>query len=395
MLLLSSVLNVANYSKFVESEYNSINTFLNSEIELRKTLLLFMQKTANAVNEITNAVDIKVVHQVLSDLKANIDDLNNNIDNLNKLLDILSTLKKSNYDIIAFDENAYNSKYEKTIAEYTNVCTNVQIFIKNINSYIIIKFPNETLNNMESATNSENYGYNILNNESDNDKNKLSYTSINENIDKNQNISSNSNVYANKNINLNSIITKNQTIVPNLITDENQNIESNLKIDESQNIKVNGNNSSTINTNSFYNSNIPPENTLIISETKGKVYLPYTKELINNILANNHKNYSSISEVIKKDFTIPLTYYKNSSISRFKEAFKLVKKVEKGSIKQAFDLGMELLFKYNLHPAIISACRNLDELDIYLDCLESNETNKFRCFNIAFEIAPTISKKKL
>lgn len=54
---------------------------------------------------------------------------------------------------------------------------------------------------------------------------------------------------------------------------------------------------------------------------------------------------------------------------------------------------MELLFNYNLHPAIISACKNIDELDIYLDYLENNETDKFNCFNIKFEIAPSISKK--
>ena len=71
-----------------------------------------------------------------------------------------------------------------------------------------------------------------------------------------------------------------------------------------------------------------------------------------------------------------------------------MKKKENGSIKDAFDLGMELLFNYNLHPAIITACKNLDELDIYLDYLENNETDKFDCFKIVFEIAPIVVKNR-
>ena len=50
------------------------------------------------------------------------------------------------------------------------------------------------------------------------------------------------------------------------------------------------------------------------------------------------------------------------------------------------------MFKYELNPIIICACRNLDELDIYLDCLEENELYDFKCFDINFEIMPKISK---
>lgn len=64
------------------------------------------------------------------------------------------------------------------------------------------------------------------------------------------------------------------------------------------------------------------------------------------------------------------------------------------NLKYSFDLATELLFNYNLHPAIISACRNLDELDIYLDRPDSGETDKFSCFNIVFEIPPVIYKNK-
>lgn len=136
------------------------------------------------------------------------------------------------------------------------------------------------------------------------------------------------------------------------------------------------------------------ENTLIISETKGKIFLPYKISELEKIQKENPDKYSSIADIIAKDYTLPFESFKNLSIARFREAFKLVRNVEKKSIKSAFDLGMELIFNYNLHPAIIAACKSLDELDIYLDYLENNETDKFDCFKIIFEMAPVVSKKR-
>ncbi len=134
------------------------------------------------------------------------------------------------------------------------------------------------------------------------------------------------------------------------------------------------------------------ENTLIISETSGRVILPYTKGELENIKSkDNEKTYE---QIIQSNYTLPIDLFKTPFVARFREAFKLAHTKEHKSIKFAFDLGTELLFNYNLHPAIIAACRNLDELDIYLDYLESNETEKFECFNIIFEIPPIISKRK-
>lgn len=133
------------------------------------------------------------------------------------------------------------------------------------------------------------------------------------------------------------------------------------------------------------------ENTLIISETSGQVILPYTKIDLDKLKQNDNKTYE---EIIQENYTLPIDLFKTPFVARFREAFKLAHTKEKKSIKFAFNLGTELLFNYNLHPAIITACRDLDELDIYLDYLESNETEKFECFNIIFEIPPVISKRK-
>lgn len=134
------------------------------------------------------------------------------------------------------------------------------------------------------------------------------------------------------------------------------------------------------------------ENTLIISETSHKVFLPYYLSDLKEILKDNSEKYSSIDDLINKKYTIPISHYKNPFVSRFKEAFKLMRNKEKSSIIDAFELGTELMFESNLYPAIITACKNLDELDIYLDYLDSGETDKFKCFNIEFELPPALIK---
>ena len=128
------------------------------------------------------------------------------------------------------------------------------------------------------------------------------------------------------------------------------------------------------------------ENSLIISETSGNIILPY---YISDLKNTQNKAYE---QVIQENYTLPIDMFKPAFISRFREAFRLAHIKEKKSVAFSLNFATELMFNYNLHPAIITACRSLDELDIYLDCLENNETEKFKCFNIIFEIPPIISK---
>ncbi len=132
-------------------------------------------------------------------------------------------------------------------------------------------------------------------------------------------------------------------------------------------------------------------NLLLISEKTQKAYLPYKFNEIENILKKNDKIYDSHEDIIEKLYVVPLDKFKNSIISRFREGFKLIREKEHGSISKAFDLAFELMFKHNLNPIIVSACRSLNELDIYLDCLEENELNDFGCFEIKFEINPSLT----
>lgn len=136
-------------------------------------------------------------------------------------------------------------------------------------------------------------------------------------------------------------------------------------------------------------------NILVVSEKDQKAYLPYFESDIQDIYKNSDRKYSSCQDVIEDIYILPLNRFKNASISRFRETLNLVIHKEKKSLIKALDLSLELMFKYNLNPIIIAACRNLDELDLYLDCLEDDELFDFDCFEIIFEVAPEICKKQV
>ncbi len=134
---------------------------------------------------------------------------------------------------------------------------------------------------------------------------------------------------------------------------------------------------------------------LIISEKDQKAYLPYKYKDVEEIYNKNKDIYSSIDDVINKKYILPLNNFKHSISSRFRETVNLVIKKEHGSFLKAIDLAFELMFKYNLNPIIIAACRNLEELDIYLDCLDENELFDFNCFKIRFEVTPKLYTKEV
>ena len=134
--------------------------------------------------------------------------------------------------------------------------------------------------------------------------------------------------------------------------------------------------------------------TLIISEEDNQVILPYKLSDVERQYKKNKKKYSSVKDLIQNEYIIPTDNFKNPIKSRFREAYQLIKKKEHGHLKEALELGFELMFQSNLTPAIIAACKNLKELDIYLDCLDDNELDKFSCFNIVYNMPPSKSKSK-
>ena len=127
-------------------------------------------------------------------------------------------------------------------------------------------------------------------------------------------------------------------------------------------------------------------NVLIISEKEQKVYLPYTKSDIEKYMRTN--KFESKEQVIKRVFTVPLSKYSNFTIARVTEGFKLMRKRENAPFGKSLKYALNLIFERKLHPAIITACKTQDDLDIYLACLEDNMLQLFDAFEIRFDYAP-------
>lgn len=129
--------------------------------------------------------------------------------------------------------------------------------------------------------------------------------------------------------------------------------------------------------------NIQNNNTLIISEKDNKVFLPYTVSEIQSYMEKYPKEYKSLEYVINKEFILPLDYYtKHPSLARFREAYSLIRDREAKSVFDALKYALNIMFKYDLNPAIISACKTEEALNLYIECLENKDLSKFNLFKI-------------
>lgn len=129
---------------------------------------------------------------------------------------------------------------------------------------------------------------------------------------------------------------------------------------------------------------------LIISQVQNKVFLPYKVSDLKREYNEKRNKFSSIQDMISSEYVVPLNKYKNPVIARFKEAYSLMRDKEDATFSEALDLALEVTFKSNLNPAVITACNNLSELDQFLDCLEENKLDKFNIFKVEYEGLPSI-----
>lgn len=329
---------------------------------------------------ITKVADFPTVNVDLSTVNSLIEFLTNLKDNLTLIDENISILKKFQTkfnSILDFNENS-----DKCIDDELNNCFNEYFEISQNVTTIIIKvdiFFIEASDVLKLSFSFDNYKifqekqeiHGCYSSQYKNDFQNIPHLENNDCI---KNITKNNSDQANIK---KDDLTENSFIQDNLLDNDfyKNNLVNNDLVEN------------TSEQNILKNDNLI-ENTLVISENKNNVILPYKINDLNAILELNKDKYNNIYEIIEQHYTIPYSNYKSPVFSRFKEAFKLIRNKEQGSIKDAIDLGFELMFNYSLHPAIISACKNLDELDIYLDYLDTNETDKFDCFNIKFEIAP-------
>lgn len=131
-------------------------------------------------------------------------------------------------------------------------------------------------------------------------------------------------------------------------------------------------------------------NNLIISETKNKIFLPYTVDEIDNFMRYYPRSYITASDVVKREYIINLTdVTKHPYRARFKEAYNLMRNRENKGIVSSFINAIRISLKRKLNPAVIASCRSKTELKKYLICLKYNQLENFEMFNTIYEFANT------
>lgn len=419
LIILNYMQNFANSTNLIDlTATNTVMTYLDN-----------LKKTVNFCNENISLLEnnINNIDKLISETKSNTDDSSSIIksfnteyvqsrkiilDNSLKVANLLSEIsEKSEFTFIKGISSISESELSaETIADSTVLSAVQKIAKKKEISEEPVLNNTSDINTSNTVDNISNISESISSEANTDKTSEFSIASDSDNTVFTPNILLDIANKMNKINAPNSTQTTNLEQKDNIVNDPIEPVTSN-NIAEINNEVSNITNISKISNNELQNNsnlsavqnntpatNAEPnkdyeENTLVVSEISKTVVLPYNiKELEETLSVQPHK-YSSIDEIIEKQYTLPISQFKNPFISRFKEAFRLMRNREHTSITEAFELGLELMFNYNLHPAIIAACKNLDELDIYLDYLESGEQSKFHCFKILFKFSPTVSKK--
>ena len=295
-----------------------------------------------------------------------LDDINTELSNLNKIINIYFDKNQSLQNMHSAVLNITNCINTAKIDEFNSTLDILKDVIKNISNYIsLIKKQKNSLNHIIDIIKND------FTNLSEIKSSLIEYNKYHETLD-----------FMSHDLEIN--INKVYNLVPILSSSIQQN-----NLPDKLNSFTEYTNHSNYDIDNL-NSDILNNNLLLVSEKDQKAYLPYNQFDIEKIYQSKPSTFSCLQDVIKKLYILPLKNFNHSAISRFREGYKLIKEKQNGSMFSAISLGVEIMFKYNLNPIVVAACRNIDELYIYLDCLEENELSSFKCFKIKFEINPKI-----
>lgn len=137
------------------------------------------------------------------------------------------------------------------------------------------------------------------------------------------------------------------------------------------------------------NTDIEDNLQLVISEKKKRVYLPYTKQEIEEYLENYPGEYKSAKDVIEQEFIADISIYnKHPVLARFREAYSLSRNKEMKSTIDSLKYAMDYMFRSEINPTIIAAVKSQKQFDTYIKCLEENKIESFPYFKIIFEVNP-------
>lgn len=339
---------ITNVENLLKEELSSINNMKNTTKDNKGYLMDTLEKLSNNFSRDNIIEESYMLPQLFKTLNDALAKVNSNLLILNDL------------------ENSLNSILFSVSMQCSNNIANIEDVERQISLYNAKKM--EVKND-------------IINNSTYVDKFILSSKAVLEEITENiENSKENIVKKFKENRNANSM-----NIGENL---ENINNSNSIAKEDKENRTVNSSNINNKETDTdvlYKPYKISENDTLLISEKQQKIFLPYTLAELSNYTVSENK---SVEDVVEENFTISISKFKNPTVSRFKEAYNLAKNKSGYSMLKSFNFAVEIMFKYSLNPAIIVACKNVEELKEYLNCLKEQKLDLFKPFKIRYEINP-------
>lgn len=425
----------------IDAEIRVIEDLLMQQSSLKKTLVLYLEKISTGVIDAGKDQDISSLISCMDSIKSCYNNTKENIDVLIKLKSFLeSAITEKSYNSGHFTE--YNNEYMKVFTKISKDNIAYYSFMEEILKHLTIVF-----SDIPPVTNEENTDDEQLVKQIDKNINKAIYQnsnlideisfleketlkdfkdeetvdvieeSIESTIETSSVITLEETTEETSNV-VNEIVNEvineepeisldvlfdsidEESLIPEDETVESASEESIESVEEENIIKepttieekqvinevVNEEKVIDASSTDLCTSITENENTLIISEAKKFAVLPYfTEELIEHF-SDNPEKYTSLKDIIDKEYTFSLDEInKNISSSRFKESFSLAKQKSNLSLVKATSFAYEISSHNKLNPIIIKACKNVDELNDYINCLENDNLNNFKHFKILYE----------
>lgn len=382
-----------------------INT-LNSQRQNKKTLLSYLEKFSNAMYDNFNSENTDLLLSLINEAHSVFECIKSNISKTLELKNFLENIYQSDC-LNSIDAEKFNTEFNLLLENISKTNSNYLTFMNNYENFISQNLKDNIVESIiqnatiQTSTPSNSSATADTNNALENSLSNIE--NISETLQETPKIEIISEP-------INSLNETNNTLIEkNILSDESDNFldENNDSPDEKNNFSNEDNNSSeeTNNTkiedissetqsndnnyeteeninNETYFSTYLQEKVLIINRKAGIAILPYSISDLDELFLDNPEKYSSIQDIIDKEYTISLDEYENTSISRYKEAFKLAKEKSNYSFSQAANFAKNLLIENKATTLIIAACKNVDELEYYLDCLNKDHLESFTSFKI-------------
>ena len=316
----------------INNEIKELNNVLTQQRQLKKTLLLYLEKISEGIYNSLNPKDTNQIHTFLENIQRCFDRLKENISKIIELKEYLDSISKTNqYEDLDFLN--YNNRCSELMEKINYDNSTYYSFMDSLFAYINVTFPEITVdNNIEQKKMSELY---------------KSQITIDELFNEDQ--ESNNEQEA-------------------VVSEDTTSTEENKEEVQSQDVTEESNDSE--------------ERVLFISYKENYAILPYSTQDLERYFSDNPEKYSSLQDIIDKEYTISLENY-TSSI--YDECISVAKKSPDYNTLKAIKFANNAKRIENANPLVIKACRNLDEVEKYLDCLENNTLDSFDLFKIIEE----------